>query len=153
MKSGLLSMYSARTRGPNVEEQFAELRARVLAHHPRCLVIDPLSAAACPPVAARAPARLATVRGTDARLVLRLYVAGRALNSLSAIANIRAILDAHFAAGHQLEIVDLLEHPRRALADGIIVTPTLLKLSPLPVQRLIGDLRDTDRVCSMLSTE
>jgi circadian clock protein KaiC len=42
--SGLLSMYSTRTRGPNIEDQFADLRAKVREHNPRCLVIDPLSA-------------------------------------------------------------------------------------------------------------
>jgi circadian clock protein KaiC len=44
LKTGLLEMYSTRTRGPNVEDQFGELRAQVRAHRPRCLVIDPLSA-------------------------------------------------------------------------------------------------------------
>ena len=44
LKSGVLQMYSTRTRGPNVEDQFAALRSRVLAHQTRCLVIDPLSA-------------------------------------------------------------------------------------------------------------
>jgi circadian clock protein KaiC len=44
VKSGLLRMYSTRTRGPNLEDQFADLRARVLDHKPSCLVIDPLSA-------------------------------------------------------------------------------------------------------------
>jgi circadian clock protein KaiC len=43
-KSGVLKMYSTRTRGPNIEDQFGELRAKVRAHNPRCLVIDPLSA-------------------------------------------------------------------------------------------------------------
>ncbi len=43
-KSGVLQMYSTRTRGPNIEDQFNDLRARVRAHKPRCLVIDPLSA-------------------------------------------------------------------------------------------------------------
>jgi circadian clock protein KaiC len=43
-KSGLLRIYSTRTRGPNVEDQFGALRALVRAHCPRCLVIDPLSA-------------------------------------------------------------------------------------------------------------
>jgi circadian clock protein KaiC len=37
-------MYSTRTRGPNVEDQFGHLRAKVREHNPRCLVIDPLSA-------------------------------------------------------------------------------------------------------------
>jgi circadian clock protein KaiC len=44
VKSGVLKMYSTRTRGPNIEDQFAVLREQVLANNPRCLVIDPLSA-------------------------------------------------------------------------------------------------------------
>jgi circadian clock protein KaiB len=81
-----------------------------------------------------------------AGLVLRLYVAGNAPNSVRAIANARAICEEHFAATHELEIIDLLLHPRRGVADAIIVTPTLLKLSPPPVQRLIGNLSDTSQV-------
>jgi circadian clock protein KaiC len=44
VKSGVLKIYSTRTRGPNVEDQFGHLRAQVRAHNPRCLVVDPLSA-------------------------------------------------------------------------------------------------------------
>jgi circadian clock protein KaiB len=79
-------------------------------------------------------------------LVLRLYVAGRAPNSQVALANVKAICESHFAAAHELEIVDMLQHPRRALEDGIIVTPTLLKLLPLPLKRVIGNLSDTANV-------
>jgi circadian clock protein KaiB len=87
-----------------------------------------------------------------AALKLRLYVAGNAPNSLLAIANAKAICDQHFPA-HELEIVDLLKHPRRALADGIIVTPTLLKLLPIPEQRLIGNLSDTSEVLLTLANQ
>jgi circadian clock protein KaiB len=86
-------------------------------------------------------------------LVLRLYVAGHAPNSLRAIANARAICDEHFTSGHQLEIVDMIEQPGRALADGIIVTPTLLKVSPLPIQRVIGNLSDTNQVLLTLASK
>lgn len=85
------------------------------------------------------------------RLVLRLYVAGRAPNSLRAIANVKAICSEHFA-GHELEIVDMLKDPRRALADRIIVTPTLLKVLPLPAGRVIGDLSDTSQVLLILGS-
>ena len=44
LKSSLLAMYSTRTRGPNVEDQFGALRAKVREHRPRCLIVDPLSA-------------------------------------------------------------------------------------------------------------
>ena len=86
-------------------------------------------------------------------LRLRLYIAGNAPNSLRAIANCRAICDEYFASGHELEIVDLLQYPKRAVADGIIVTPTLLKLLPLPVQRVIGSLSDTNQVLMALSSK
>ena len=44
LDSGLLKMYSTRTRGPNIEDQFGDLRVQVRKHQPTCLVIDPLSA-------------------------------------------------------------------------------------------------------------
>ena len=96
---------------------------------------------------------MGTLRTKDPGLLLRLYVAGNAPNSLRAIANIKALCDEHFAARHELEIVDLLKNPKRALADGIIVTPTLLKLSPLPVQRVIGNLSDMNQVLRTLASE
>jgi circadian clock protein KaiB len=87
-----------------------------------------------------------------AGLQLRLYIAGNAPNSVRAIANLKTICDEHFASKWALEIVDLLTHPQRALADGVIVTPTLVKLSPLPVQRVIGTLSDTDQVVTALAS-
>ncbi|HVB31159.1 MAG TPA: circadian clock KaiB family protein [Gemmatimonadaceae bacterium] len=84
------------------------------------------------------------------RLRLRLYVAGNAPNSLHAIANLTALCDQHFPSAHHIEIVDLLTHPQRALADGIIVTPTLVKLSPAPVQHVVGSLSDATHVLRAL---
>jgi circadian clock protein KaiB len=96
---------------------------------------------------------MAKVDGTNSKLALRLYVAGNAPNSLIAMDNLKAICDAPFADGHEIEIVDSLKHPLRALADGIIVTPTLLKLSPAPVQRVIGNLSNTAEVLLALATK
>ena len=96
---------------------------------------------------------MAKARSKTPALRLRLYIAGNAPNSVRAVANARAICDEHFASGHELEVIDLLEHPKRAIADGIIVTPTLVKLLPLPVQRVIGSLSDTNQVLLALSSK
>jgi len=96
---------------------------------------------------------MAKIRATKPGLRLRLYIAGNAPNSLRAITNLKAICDEHFPMECVLEIVDLLVHPARALADGIIVTPTLLKLFPLPVQKVIGTLSDTNQVCLALASK
>jgi circadian clock protein KaiB len=94
----------------------------------------------------------ARVKAKKPRLRLLLYIAGHAPTSLQAIANAKAICDEHFASAHELEIIDLLEHPLRALADGIIVTPTLLKLLPLPAGRVIGNLSNTKQVLLTLGS-
>ena len=87
---------------------------------------------------------------SQGRIILRLYVAGDAPNSRRALANVRAICAEHFANHHELEVVDMLEQPARAFMDGVIVTPTLVKLSPLPVRRVLGDLSNTSKVLETL---
>ncbi len=84
-------------------------------------------------------------------LRLRLYVSGNAPNSVRAIANAKAICAEHFALRHDLEVVDLLLRPLRALDDGIVVTPTLVRLLPLPMQRVVGNLSDTQQVLLALA--
>lgn len=90
---------------------------------------------------------------SEAGLRLRLYVAGNAPNSLMAIENATAICTEHFAAQYDLEIIDLLLEPQRGMDDAIIVTPTLLKLSPLPAHRFVGTLADRARVLLALGSK
>jgi circadian clock protein KaiB len=83
-------------------------------------------------------------------VVMCLYVAGKAPNSVKAIANLEAICRRHLKDGYKLEIVDVCEHPQRALADGVIVTPSLTKVSPTPASNIIGNLSDTGSVLAAL---
>jgi len=79
--------------------------------------------------------------GTGAtRFVMRLFIAGQGPNSVQAVANIEAICRQYFDHTHSLEIIDTLEDPLRALADGVLITPTLIKVSPKPVMKVVGNL-------------
>ena len=80
----------------------------------------------------------------------RLYVAGQSPRSLAALDNLRRLCDGHLAGRCRVEVVDLLEHPERAQRDQIIAIPTLVRLSPLPLRRLVGDLSDSERVMAGL---
>ena len=82
------------------------------------------------------------------KVKLRLYVTGSAPNSIAALANMTAVRAA--LEDHELEIVDVLERPERALADDVLVTPTLLKLAPRPSCRIVGNLSNTHQVLSSL---
>jgi len=86
-------------------------------------------------------------------LVLRLYVAGDAPNSARARANLRRILTDVDPSRYTLEIIDCLAEPLRALDDGVLVTPTLLRVDPPPPQTVVGTLSALDRVADALDIE
>jgi circadian clock protein KaiB len=90
--------------------------------------------------------------GAD-RYVLRLYVTGMAPRSVIAIANLRELCDRYLRGRCDVEIVDVYRHPERAREAHLIAAPTLVRLLPLPVRRLIGDLSDEQRVLASLSLE
>ena len=73
-------------------------------------------------------------------MVMCLYIADRAPNSIQALTNLEAICTEYLQGNYQLEVIDVLEQPLRALADGIVVTPSLAKLSPSPSVKVIGTL-------------
>ena len=83
----------------------------------------------------------------------RLYVAGDARNSSLAISNLTAFCRQHLPDRHQVEIVDVLREPKRALLESIFMTPTLVKHVPGPVQRIVGTLSDPDIVLLALGLE
>lgn len=85
------------------------------------------------------------------RYSLRLYVAGSTPRSMLAVKNIRSICERHLADLYDLEVIDIYQHPEAAAGAQIIAAPTLIKLTPLPARRAIGDLSNEHKVLSTLS--
>ena len=82
--------------------------------------------------------------------VFQLYIAGGAPNSVRALANLYAICHKHFPESHRIEVIDILKEPLRALADAVLVTPTVVRISPAPEQQIIGDLSEEEEVLHAL---
>ncbi len=82
--------------------------------------------------------------------VFQLYVAGGAPNSVRALANLYALCRTHFPQSHRIEVIDVLQEPLRALGEAILVTPTLVKVSPAPAMQIIGNLSDEEEVLRAL---
>ncbi|WP_373481072.1 circadian clock KaiB family protein [Geminocystis sp.] len=78
--------------------------------------------------------------------LLRLYITGNSLNSQRAIANLLKLCKEELNNQYKVEIIDVLEEPHRAEREKILVTPTLIKQLPPPLQRIIGDLSNKERV-------
>ena len=83
-------------------------------------------------------------------VVMVLYITESGPNSVQAIANLEAICREHLHENFRLEIIDVLDCPSRALADGIVVTPSLAKVSPLPAAMVVGNLSDKIEVLRAL---
>lgn len=77
---------------------------------------------------------------------LRLYVAGQSPKSIRAFANLKVLCEEHLKGRYLIEVIDLLEQPHLARGDQIVAIPTLVIKLPRQVQKIIGDLSDTDRV-------
>ena len=81
----------------------------------------------------------------------RLYIAGGAQNSAQALANLDALCKAHLMERCTVEVVDVFREPKRALAEGIFMTPTLVKLAPSPApKKIVGTLSQTQPVLQAL---
>ena len=83
---------------------------------------------------------------SDVRYRLRLFVTGSSARTAGAIANLRTICDEAFPDHYDLVVVDVLTQPAIAEQEKVLATPTLIKESPLPIRRIIGDFSDKEKV-------
>ncbi len=77
---------------------------------------------------------------------MTLYITGLTPKSERAIANLRKVCDEELGDQYEIEVVDILEHPQLAEDQKILATPTLIKVLPPPLRRIIGDLSNLEKV-------
>jgi circadian clock protein KaiB len=97
-----------------------------------------------------------THQATDAdlraeRYKLRLFVTGATPRSIRAIENMRKICQESLEGRYDLEVVDVYENPEMTRDLQIVATPTLVKILPEPLRRIIGDLSNKERVLAGLN--
>jgi len=80
------------------------------------------------------------------RYVLRLYVAGPLPASARAVEAVRELCEEYLQSSYDLEVIDVYQQPQLALDAKIDAVPVLVKCSPAPVRRILGDLSDKEQV-------
>ena len=81
---------------------------------------------------------------------LNLYLAGQSRNSMIAMKNLQAAVAQLPEHTVELTVIDVLEFPLRALDEGVLVTPTLIRRDPQPLRILIGTLDDGNEMMALL---
>jgi circadian clock protein KaiB len=82
----------------------------------------------------------------DKMYALRLFVTGQTPRSSASLENLRRICDERLVGKFELEVIDIYQQPELAKDAQIIAAPTLIKLLPLPLRRLVGDLSNKRKV-------
>lgn len=83
-------------------------------------------------------------READDLLVLRLYVSGDdGAHDSAARAGLERLAE-RLRIETRVDVVDISAEPDRAETDRVLATPTVERVSPAPVLRVIGDLSDLD---------
>ena len=82
---------------------------------------------------------------------LQLFVAGTSSLSVRAINNLNLILAEHLEGSYELDIIDVYQQPQIAIEENVAAVPMLVKKSPGPARRLIGDMSDKAKVLRGLS--
>ena len=82
---------------------------------------------------------------------IRIYVSGQTQKSAKIIENLRKFLDSELKDQYSLDIIDVLQKPELAERDKVLATPTVAKVSPLPLRRIVGDLSDKEKVLAGLN--
>lgn len=84
--------------------------------------------------------------------VLRLFVSQNSEATEQTLKSLHELLENSIRHPYTLKVIDVFKHPDQAEANQVSATPTLVRIWPLPVRRLVGDLSDVDRVLRILVT-
>jgi circadian clock protein KaiB len=87
------------------------------------------------------------------KIIISLYVTGDSASSQRALVNVRRICDHGINGEYELNVIDVLQSPHQAEQMRILATPTLVRESPLPARRVIGDLSDMEKVFEALELD
>jgi len=82
--------------------------------------------------------------------LLRLYVAGPGRLALRARANLERLCQQHIEGRYRIDVVDLHEHPSLAGEHSIVALPLVVRESPVPIRKMVGDFSDPERALSLL---
>lgn len=82
--------------------------------------------------------------------VFQLFINGHSLSSNETVDTLLKICRENLNNNYQLEIIDIQKDPDKAEEAGIIAIPTLIRMEPAPVNRIIGALNVRSRVLAGL---
>ncbi|MGF1588129.1 MAG: circadian clock KaiB family protein [Pleurocapsa sp.] len=83
--------------------------------------------------------------------ILRLFIKSDRPIAEQTLSHVHRLLEEGLTIPYTLKVVDVTKHPEQAAIHQIATTPTLVRVSPKPIRRIVGQLDDIQRVLSIIS--
>jgi circadian clock protein KaiB len=87
----------------------------------------------------------------DKGYVLRLFVAGHNSITERVLEKLYSLLEQLLDQPYSLKVIDVKQHPEQAELDQITATPTLIRIWPQPIRRIVGNLENVDQLLGLLN--
>lgn len=78
--------------------------------------------------------------------ILKLFIAGHTARSIQAISTIKSCCETYLPGRYQLEIADIYQSPEETQVEQILIVPTLLRKSPIPFRKMVGDISSVEKL-------
>jgi circadian clock protein KaiB len=83
--------------------------------------------------------------------VLRLFVSGNNTLTRDILQMLHQFLERELCHPYTLKVIDISKHPELAESNQVTATPTLVRVFPRPVRRIVGSLDDLPRVLQLIA--
>jgi len=84
--------------------------------------------------------------------ILRLFISSKNPRAEKTLNNIHQLLEKGLVNPYTLKVIDIAKNLEQAAIHGVTTTPTLIRVSPKPVRRIVGQLDDIPRILNIISS-
>ncbi|MGD1921827.1 MAG: circadian clock KaiB family protein [Pleurocapsa sp.] len=84
--------------------------------------------------------------------VLRLFIRSDSPSAEENLNHIHQLLEQGLDSPYTLKVIDVNKNPQQAANSQISVTPTVVRVSPKPTRRIVGQLDDIQRVLQIITS-
>lgn len=80
------------------------------------------------------------------KIIFKIYIAGLCKRNSDTITTFRqACTETLAGQAFDVMVIDIIEHPSAAEKKKILATPTIIRETPAPEKRIIGELREAEK--------
>lgn len=83
--------------------------------------------------------------------VFRLFVSGNSMATERTLKKLHQLLEQMLTQPYTLKVIDVTQHPEQAEQDHVTATPTLVRVHPLPIHRIVGNFDNVEQLLGVLS--